>query len=201
MSSTHSDSRRSRPSLLSPASLGLHWETHNDWLTVGEARLRVYRVTFACSAITRPRPTSVSSAKSSKWNAPAASCSTTMLDRPPVRLPVIELLHITKTFGDLVAVCDLSLTVQPGEFFAILGPNAAGKTTTIKVLTGLVKPTSGTVRVAASTPLPPLGSPPAPGLRARFPLPLRQAHTWEFLPVTGQMFHMPDRAIQAPAPG
>ncbi len=56
---------------------------------------------------------------------------------------MIELVHIVKKFGDLVAVDDLSLTVRPGEFFAVLGPNAAGKTTTIKVLTGLIKPNSG----------------------------------------------------------
>src|ERR1043166_3416152 len=61
---------------------------------------------------------------------------------------MIELLHIVKTFGDLVAVNDLSLKVQRGEFFAVLGPNAAGKTTTIKILAGLIKQTSGSARVA-----------------------------------------------------
>jgi len=61
---------------------------------------------------------------------------------------MIELVHIVKKFGDLVAVDDLSLTVRPGEFFAVLGPNAAGKTTTIKVLTGLIKPNSGKALVA-----------------------------------------------------
>src|SRR5687768_7265708 len=61
---------------------------------------------------------------------------------------MIELVHIVKKFGELTAVNDLSLTVERGELFAVLGPNAAGKTTTIKVLTGLIKPTSGTARVA-----------------------------------------------------
>ena len=42
---------------------------------------------------------------------------------------MIELSHLTKKFGDLVAVNDLTLKVQRGEFFAVLGPNAAGKTT------------------------------------------------------------------------
>ena len=45
---------------------------------------------------------------------------------------MIELTHLVKEFGDLTAVDDLSLTVGKGEFFAVLGPNAAGKTTTIK---------------------------------------------------------------------
>lgn len=61
---------------------------------------------------------------------------------------MIELLNLTKRFGDLTAVNDVTLTVNRGEFFAVLGPNAAGKTTTIKMITGLIKPTSGSVRVA-----------------------------------------------------
>jgi ABC-2 type transport system ATP-binding protein len=61
---------------------------------------------------------------------------------------MIELIHVVKRFGDLVAVNDLSLKVEPGEFFAVLGPNAAGKTTTIKILAGLIKPTSGLARIA-----------------------------------------------------
>lgn len=61
---------------------------------------------------------------------------------------MIELRNLTKRFGELTAVNDVTLTVNRGEFFAVLGPNAAGKTTTIKMITGLIKPTSGTVRVA-----------------------------------------------------
>ena len=60
---------------------------------------------------------------------------------------MIELIHVVKRFGELVAVNDFSLTVHKGEFFALLGPNAAGKTTTIKILSGLMKPNSGTVCV------------------------------------------------------
>ncbi len=60
---------------------------------------------------------------------------------------MIELSQITKRFGDLTAVRDLSLAVAAGEFFALLGPNAAGKTTTIKILCGLMSPSSGTARV------------------------------------------------------
>lgn len=60
---------------------------------------------------------------------------------------MIELAHITKQFGNLIAVQDVSLTVAAGEFFALLGPNAAGKTTTLKILCGLMSPTSGTARL------------------------------------------------------
>jgi len=50
-------------------------------------------------------------------------------------------------YGDLLALDALDLTVERGEFFAFLGPNAAGKTTTIKLLTGLMEPTAGSARI------------------------------------------------------
>ena len=60
---------------------------------------------------------------------------------------MIEIKGLSKSFGDLTAVNDINLSVPKGEFFVILGPNAAGKTTTIKVMAGLMKPTSGSVHV------------------------------------------------------
>jgi len=60
---------------------------------------------------------------------------------------MIHLEQVTKRFGTTVAVDRLTLEVQPGELFAFLGPNGAGKTTTIKMLVGLLFPTSGTVRI------------------------------------------------------
>ena len=60
---------------------------------------------------------------------------------------MIDLDHVTKTYGTKIAVRDLTLRIEPGELFAFLGPNGAGKTTTIKLLCGLLFPTSGTVRV------------------------------------------------------
>ena len=55
----------------------------------------------------------------------------------------IELKSLTKSFGDIIAVNDISLSVKPGEIFGFLGPNGAGKSTTIMILTTLLKPTSG----------------------------------------------------------
>ena len=55
---------------------------------------------------------------------------------------------LTKRYGSLTAVEDLDLEVGPGELFGFLGPNGAGKTTTIKMLVGLLRPTSGAARVA-----------------------------------------------------
>lgn len=60
---------------------------------------------------------------------------------------MIELLNISKTYGSFKAVNDLSLTVPPGSIFAFLGMNGAGKTTTIKMLTGILTPTSGAIRL------------------------------------------------------
>ncbi|HQU45516.1 MAG TPA: ATP-binding cassette domain-containing protein, partial [Pirellulales bacterium] len=60
---------------------------------------------------------------------------------------MIELQSVTRTYGDKTAVAGLSLTVPAGELFAFLGPNGAGKTTTIKMLVGLLRPSSGHVRL------------------------------------------------------
>jgi ABC-2 type transport system ATP-binding protein len=60
---------------------------------------------------------------------------------------MIELRDVTKKYGNKTAVDRLSLDIGTGEVFAFLGPNGAGKTTTIKLICGLLFPTSGTVRV------------------------------------------------------
>jgi ABC-2 type transport system ATP-binding protein len=60
---------------------------------------------------------------------------------------VISARALSKQFGQLLAVDRLDLEVARGEFFAFLGPNAAGKTTTIRMLTGLLRPTAGDVRI------------------------------------------------------
>jgi ABC-2 type transport system ATP-binding protein len=60
----------------------------------------------------------------------------------------IEVDHLVKKFGDLVAVNDISFNVPQGEIFGLLGPNGAGKTTLIRMMTTLTPPTSGTARIA-----------------------------------------------------
>jgi ABC-2 type transport system ATP-binding protein len=60
---------------------------------------------------------------------------------------IIHVEKLLKRYGDLVAVDGISFTVRSGEIFAFLGPNGAGKTTTIKMLTTLLKPTSGNITI------------------------------------------------------
>lgn len=61
--------------------------------------------------------------------------------------PLLELDHVDKRFGAKLAVSDLSLTLPGGEIFGFLGPNGAGKTTTFKMIVGLLRPSSGVIRV------------------------------------------------------
>jgi ABC-2 type transport system ATP-binding protein len=113
---------------------------------------------------------------------------------------MIELLDLVKRFGDLVAVDHLSLVVPRGEFFAVLGPNAAGKTTTIRILTGLIKPTSGRARVAGYD----VQSNPLEARRRLayvpdFPFLYDKLTPWEFVRFSGQMFGMTDDRIRLAA--
>jgi ABC-2 type transport system ATP-binding protein len=61
---------------------------------------------------------------------------------------IISAQNVVKRFGDVVAVDDISFEVEKGEIFAFLGPNGAGKSTTIKMMTTMLRPTSGTLKLA-----------------------------------------------------
>ena len=65
---------------------------------------------------------------------------------------MIRVENLTKKFGDFMAVDNVSFFVNKGEIFAFLGPNGAGKTTTIRMLTTLLKPTSGRILINGSDP-------------------------------------------------
>ncbi|WP_173434362.1 ATP-binding cassette domain-containing protein [Allosalinactinospora lopnorensis] len=66
----------------------------------------------------------------------------------------IETTALTKRYGRTVAIEDLDLCVHSGEVYGFLGPNGAGKSTTIRMLLGLIRPTSGGIRVLGSAPGP-----------------------------------------------
>jgi ABC-2 type transport system ATP-binding protein len=63
---------------------------------------------------------------------------------------MIEVENLTKVYGSLTAVEDLSFAVKPGEILGLVGPNGAGKTTTLRSLAGVIPPTRGRIRVAGS---------------------------------------------------
>lgn len=113
---------------------------------------------------------------------------------------MIELIHLVKRFGDVLAVNDLSLTVKPGEFFAVLGPNAAGKTTTIKMLCGLIRPTAGLARVAGfDVQAQPLEVKRRLAYVPDFPFLYDKLTPWEFFRFTGELFRMDMPTIQSRA--
>jgi ABC-2 type transport system ATP-binding protein len=62
-------------------------------------------------------------------------------------MQAIVVRHLMRSFGNLVAVNDVSFNVEEGEIFGYLGPNGAGKTTTIRILTGITTPTSGSASI------------------------------------------------------
>jgi ABC-2 type transport system ATP-binding protein len=104
---------------------------------------------------------------------------------------MIQLDHLIKKFGDLTAVNDVSLKIASGEFFAMLGPNAAGKTTTIKLLTGLMKPTSGSARIAGfDIQAQPLEARRRMAYVPDFPFLYDKLTAWEFFRFTGQLFQL-----------
>jgi ABC-2 type transport system ATP-binding protein len=113
---------------------------------------------------------------------------------------MIELINLVKKFGDLVAVNDITLTVPRGEFFAMLGPNAAGKTTTLKILAGLMKPTSGCARVCGfDIQAQPLEARRRIAYVPDFPFLYDKLTAWEFFRFIGQLFGMNDAVIEANA--
>ena len=68
--------------------------------------------------------------------------------RRPLESASLELDHLSKHYGTLRAVDDVSLYVQPGEFLTLLGPSGSGKTTTLRLVAGFMRPTAGTIRIA-----------------------------------------------------
>ncbi len=104
---------------------------------------------------------------------------------------MIELDQLVKKFGDLTAVNGVSLKIARGEFFAMLGPNAAGKTTTLKLLTGLMKPTSGSARICGfDIQTQPLEARRRMAYVPDFPFLYDKLTAWEFFRFTGQLFQL-----------
>ncbi|UCD42397.1 MAG: ABC transporter ATP-binding protein [Chloroflexota bacterium] len=113
--------------------------------------------------------------------------------------PTIITQELKKEFGDKVAVADLTLEVEKGEVFGFLGPNGAGKTTAVKMLLGLIYPTSGKGEVLGA----PLGDHRARDRVGFLPEHFR-FHDWltaiEFLHLHGNLYHMPGEQLNKRVP-
>ncbi|MDZ4742494.1 MAG: ABC transporter ATP-binding protein [Verrucomicrobiota bacterium] len=110
---------------------------------------------------------------------------------------MIRLDNVTKKFGDLVAVDQLSVDIPKGEFFVVLGPNAAGKTTTIKMMVGLLKPTDGQVFLGGMN----IQEKPVEAKRILsyvpdFPFLYEKLTPREFFDFVGDLFEMPRSEVQ-----
>jgi ABC-2 type transport system ATP-binding protein len=105
---------------------------------------------------------------------------------------MISVRNLTRTFGEFTAVNDISFEVAQGEIFAFLGPNGAGKTTTIKMLTTLLRPTSGSIELDGLNP-----ATHAKEARKRFGIVFQdpsldgEQTAWENMDLHGVLYHVP----------
>jgi len=107
---------------------------------------------------------------------------------------VIRVQNLVKNFGTFTAVNDVSFDVNEGEIFAFLGPNGAGKTTTIKMLTTLLKPSSGTIQLDGLDPQTQQNE-----ARKRFGIVFQDPSldgdltAWENMEIHGVLYHVPHK--------
>ena len=105
---------------------------------------------------------------------------------------MIKVEHLTKTFGEVKAVVDVTFEVKSGEVFAFLGPNGAGKTTTIQMLTTLLRPTSGTVAIDGLDPVAqPLEVRKRFGIVFQDPSLDQELTAYENMDLHGVLYHVP----------
>lgn len=113
---------------------------------------------------------------------------------------MIEITNLVKHFGEKCAVRNLSLSIPEGEIFGFLGPNGAGKTTTIKALTGLIRPTSGSISVGGfDIQNDPLAVKRMLGYIPDTPFLYERLTLNEFLQFTGDLYDVPPATTQKKA--
>ncbi|HUH62902.1 MAG TPA: ATP-binding cassette domain-containing protein [Terracidiphilus sp.] len=107
---------------------------------------------------------------------------------------MIRVRNLSKSFGPVIAVNDVSFDVEAGEIFAFLGPNGAGKTTTIKMLTTLLKPSDGAIELDGLNPLTHQNE-----ARKRFGIVFQDPSldgdltAWENMEIHGVLYHVPHK--------
>jgi len=113
-------------------------------------------------------------------------------------MPALELESLTKRFGDKTAVDDLSLSLEPGTFLGLLGRNGAGKSTTLKMVTGLLQPTAGHIRILGlDLAADPIGVKRQIGAMPEDMALLDMLTGPQYLRFVGRMYGMPDELIDA----
>jgi len=113
---------------------------------------------------------------------------------------MIRCVALRKTYGATIAVSDLDLEVEAGEVFGFIGPNGAGKTTTIRMMVGILAPTSGTVVLGGyDIREAPEAAKAITGYVPDAPALYDKLTAWEFFRFTGELFHMPDARIEGNA--
>jgi ABC-2 type transport system ATP-binding protein len=111
---------------------------------------------------------------------------------------MIQTSDLTRFYGTLAAVRDLNLSVEKGELFGFLGPNGAGKTTTIRMIIGLLRPTSGTVRVAGhDVSQEPMAVKRSVGYLPQTPLLYERLTGREFLRFIGGLYGISEKKIES----
>lgn len=109
---------------------------------------------------------------------------------------MIQTERLTRHFGALAAVQDLDLAVRPGELFGFLGPNGAGKSTTLRLLAGLLRPTTGTARIAGhDVQTAPLAAKRATGFMPDEPVLYERLTGREFLRFVGGLYGLDEAQI------
>lgn len=115
-------------------------------------------------------------------------------------VPALEVHRLTKRFGDKVAVDDVSFALAPGAFLGLLGRNGAGKSTTLKMVTGMLVPTSGSIHVAGlDLALEPLAVKRQIGVMPEDMALLDMLTGPQYLRFVGRMYGMDDATIDARA--
>lgn len=106
---------------------------------------------------------------------------------------MIRLANLTKSYGRLTAVNNISLEIQKGEVFGFLGPNGAGKTTTIKIMAGLLEPSAGTVEIAGwDIKTEPVKAKAATGFIPDRPFIYEKLTAFEFMHFVSRLYSMKD---------
>jgi ABC-2 type transport system ATP-binding protein len=105
------------------------------------------RPTASKPSTARSRATGAATPRKTSTRAPAARTLAPKAPKSKVLETVLDIRGLVKRFGDTIAVAGVDLTVEAGSFYGIVGPNGAGKTTTLSMVTGLLRPDSGSVLV------------------------------------------------------